>query len=297
MSVATGKKSTKLRRKKYLQNIFLPLLLIFLVFFIYVILQSNPFKIRKINLFQKDQIVEESEANKINYSKETAYTYSNFGIQGTSWLSFRDVPDFISKFVKGKKTLDFGCGAGRSTRFLKNLNLEVIGVDISSEFIKQANRVDKVGKYLLMKKGRIPFPNNSYDFVFSSHVLLMVPTKAGLNEIFQEVHRVLKKDGIFIVVTGSEEMHSYRRNWISYQTDFPENISPSSGTIVKLKIKEVNSLFCDYNWTNEDYLNVIKNNGFEIAKIHFPLGKDADGINWKSEKEASPYVIYVLKKK
>lgn len=265
------------------------------IFFIFTFFVSLFFVFSKFWIKQNTLNLE--EANKINYSRDNAYKYSNFEIQGTSWLSFRDVPDFIRQYVKGKKTVDFGCGSGRSTRFLKNLGLDVVGVDVSKEYLDQAYRVDKLGKYILLEKGQIPFENGSCDLVFSSHVFLMIPTKGELNLILDEVSRVLKKNGIFIVVTGSEEMHSYDEKWISYQTNFSENIKPKSGSIVKLKIKDVGAVFCDYNWTNEDYLEVIQKSDFEILEIHFPLGKDDDGIQWLSEKHTSPYVIYVLRKK
>lgn len=235
-------------------------------------------------------------ANKNNYSKNTAYKYSNFGIQGTSWLSFRDIPDFIKDYVNGKDTLDFGCGAGRSTRFLKSLGLKVTGVDISQEFIDQAYRIDKLGNYKLMKKDKIPFNDNSFDFVFSSHVLLMIPTKKELNDYFKEAHRVLKKDGILIAVTGSENMHDFDKNWLSYNTNFPENIAPKNGAIVKVEIKDVGAIFYDYNWTNKDYLEFIKNNNFKVIKIHYPLGKKNEKYAWLSEKQYSPYIVYILKK-
>lgn len=242
------------------------------------------------------KIIEDSIAYKNNYSKETALKYSNFEIQGTSWLSFRDVPQFVKCYTKGKKTLDLGCGAGRSTRFLRNIGLDVYSVDISSEYIDQARRIDKLGKYFLIKNNKIPFKDEVYDFIFSSHVLLMIPTKNDLNSFFKEANRVLKKGGILIAVTGSEEMHAYDKKWLSYNSSFPENKNAKSGSIVKLLIKDVGVVFYDYNWTNEDYLEIINNQGFEVLKVHRPLGKDNEAYKWKSEKKHSPYILYVLRK-
>lgn len=232
----------------------------------------------------------------IIYSQKNVSQYSKFKITGTSWLSFRDVPIFIKKYVKGNKALDYGCGAGRSTRFLQNLGLKTIGVDISKKFITEANNLDKKNHYFLIKSGEIPVVNKSYDFIFSSHVFLMIPTKKKISTVLKEFHRVLKKDGIAIIVTGSEEMHSPKRKWVSYETNFPENQKLFSGSIAKLLIKEVNAVFYDYNWTNKDYCNLFKEHGFKILEIHFPLGKENEGYKWLSEKTVSPYILYVIQK-
>ena len=248
---------------------------------------SNKYNVHTNSIFQRDLK---------NYTQDNAIKYSNFGITGTSWLSFRDVPSLINEYVKGKKTLDFGCGAGRSTKFLRQYGLDITGVDISKEFIKQAKKTDKLGKYLLCTKDYIPQKDNSYDFAFSSHVLIMIPTKTELDKSFREIYRILKKDGIYIAVTGNEYMHAADKDWVSYKTDFIENFNVKSGDKVKLVIRDVGATFYDYNWTHQDYIDSINKSGFKVLKIHSPLGKDTDGYKWRSEKETSPYIIYVLQK-
>jgi len=62
-----------------------------------------------------------------DYGKH-ASQYAEFGIDNTNYLAFRDIPQLIQKHAKGVAALDYGCGAGRSTRFLKNLGLDVESV-------------------------------------------------------------------------------------------------------------------------------------------------------------------------
>jgi len=45
--------------------------------------------------------------------------YAKLEFPGTYYLAYRDLYEMISRHVKGKNVLDFGCGTGRSTRFLK----------------------------------------------------------------------------------------------------------------------------------------------------------------------------------
>ena len=51
---------------------------------------------------------------------DRADAYSRLEFPGTYYLAFRDLPELIADYISGSNALDFGCGAGRSTRFLNN---------------------------------------------------------------------------------------------------------------------------------------------------------------------------------
>jgi len=112
------------------------------------------------------------------------------------------VPALLNRHVNGKKALDYGCGPGRSTRFLKNLGFDTVGVDISKEMLSKAAQQDESGEYLHIRSGQLPFKNNSFDLVFSSFVFLEVATFNGIAEILREIKRVLNPDGSMVLVTG-----------------------------------------------------------------------------------------------
>ena len=44
-----------------------------------------------------------------------AQAYAKMEFPGTYYLAYRDLPDIILAHTKGKKAIDFGCGAGAST--------------------------------------------------------------------------------------------------------------------------------------------------------------------------------------
>lgn len=50
-----------------------------------------------------------------------AGSYSKLEFPNTYYLAYRDIPEIISRHITGKLAVDFGCGTGRSTRFLKQL--------------------------------------------------------------------------------------------------------------------------------------------------------------------------------
>jgi hypothetical protein len=67
-----------------------------------------------------------------------AKKYSLSGVSNTYYLGFRDVPALIEKYVQGKRAVDYVCGSGRSTRFIRDLGFETIDIDVSKEMLKQA---------------------------------------------------------------------------------------------------------------------------------------------------------------
>ena len=74
------------------------------------------------------------QPGKVN--SECSELYANRGYTGTGALAITEVPKLIKKYCNGKTTLDYGCGAGRSSLFLKEFGLEPIGVDISYNMLK-----------------------------------------------------------------------------------------------------------------------------------------------------------------
>lgn len=229
-----------------------------------------------------------------DYGKH-ASKYAEFGIDDTNYLAFRDIPQLIQKHAKGSTALDYGCGAGRSTRFLKNLGLDVAGVDINQDMLAQAVSRDKSTRYHHIQSEQVPFENESFDIVFSSFVFLEISTKKEIEKIFREMMRVLKNDGVIIVITSSMEV--YKGNWVGFKYDFPENKRDiQSGETFKLQFQGTEIILYDYLWTDEDYKQILDRLGLRIIEHHKPLGYDTDPFEWLDEKTVSPVSIYIIKK-
>jgi len=229
-----------------------------------------------------------------DYDKH-ASEYAELGIDDTNYLAFRDIPQLIQKHAKGSAALDYGCGAGRSTRFLKNLGLQVVGVDINQDMLEQAITRDQSTSYYNIQTEQVPFENESFDIVFSSFVFLEISTKTEIEKIFLEMMRVLKRDGVIFVVTSS--MDVYKGNWVGFKYDFPENSRDiQSGETFKLQFQGTEIILYDYLWTDEDYKQILDRLGLSIVEHHKPLGYDTDPYEWLDEKKASPVSIYIIKR-
>jgi SAM-dependent methyltransferase len=77
--------------------------------------------------------------DRYRYTGANAEAYGSFGIEGTTYqIGFDAVAELLGD-ISGKVFLDFGCGAGRSARFLKGLGArQVHAVDHDQNMIDQA---------------------------------------------------------------------------------------------------------------------------------------------------------------
>ena len=99
----------------------------------------------------------------------------------------------------GERVLDLGCGIGGPARYLKRtFAVSVIGVDLTPEFIDTAvalsERVGMGGQiaFQVANALHIPFPDESFDIVWSQNVAMNIADRAGL---YREIRRVLKPGG------------------------------------------------------------------------------------------------------
>jgi len=79
-----------------------------------------------------------------------ADAYATLEFANTYYLAYRDLPAIISNHITGTRALDFGCGTGRSTRFLRKLGFDVTGVDVSEDMLRIARAMDPKGDYRLV---------------------------------------------------------------------------------------------------------------------------------------------------
>jgi len=129
----------------------------------------------------------------------------------------------------------------------------------------------------------------------SVFVLIELPTIEALTQCFVEIHRILTTTGVFITVLPAQEVYT-RNNWLSIDTDYPENRHLKSGDVCKLKLKDVEVEFTDQYWTKEDYCRVADHAGLKLISMHKPLGCKADNISWKDELSCAPIVFYAFQK-
>ena len=230
---------------------------------------------------------------------ETARAYAGLGLTGTYYLAFRDVPAILAQHVGGRRALDFGCGAGRSTRFLRQMGYDTVGIDISPAMIEQAQRVDPDGRYLLVPDGDYrALGDAAFDLIVSAFAFDNIPGVDHRKNILRALRRLLADDGRIMLITCTAA--AYVNEWVSFTTaDFPENRHATSGGPVRGVIKDSDDRrpVTDIFWNDDDYLQLFAATGLELIEHRQPLGLPDDPYEWLAETTTAPFSIYVLKQR
>jgi SAM-dependent methyltransferase len=228
--------------------------------------------------------------------RERADAYAQLEFPGTYFLAFRDLPTLIRKHVTGRVALDFGCGTGRSTRFLRDLGLDVVGVDIAPEMLEHAHGQDPRGRYELVGDGDLSrLPKASFDFILAAFTFDNIPTLARKQDLLRALASLLTSTGRFVNLVSDPAI--YVHEWTSFSThDFPANRLAKSGDRVQIVMldvpdrRPVEDVVC----SDADYRHMYARAGLVVHEKHQPLGRSDEGVSWVSEITVAPWTIYVL---
>ena len=227
-----------------------------------------------------------------------ADAYARLEFPGTYYLAYRDLPEINFKHVTGRKAIDFGCGTGRSTRFLQKLGFDAIGVDIAEDMITKARDIDPDGGYRLIKDGDFSqFEEGAYDVILSVFTFDNIPTEKRKVELLQKLGGLLKSEGKIVNLVSSPEI--YVNEWESFSTkDFPENKTAKCGDRVKIIVTAIDDKrpVEDIIWPDKDYRKTYQRAGLKLIQTDKPLAREDEPFEWVNETKIAPWVIYVLRK-
>jgi trans-aconitate methyltransferase len=226
-----------------------------------------------------------------------AQAYAKLEFPGTYYLAFRDLPALITTHATGKAAIDFGCGTGRSTRFLKKLGFHTIGADISSDMLKLARSFDPDGDYRLVTNDTLAAClTGQHDLVLSAFTFDNIPGFDTKVSLFRQLAQVLSPTGVLINLVSSPDI--YTHEWASFSTkDFAYNFTAKTGDRVSTIMTDVDDRrpVDDIFWPDEAYQRVYAAASLKVLDTHRPLGREEEPIAWVNETSVAPWVIYILK--
>ncbi|GAH81039.1 unnamed protein product, partial [marine sediment metagenome] len=144
-----------------------------------------------------------------------------------------------------KPVWDFGCGPGQTTKYLKDLGIEISGLDLSEKILEQARTTHPEINF---RKGNIlelEFDDDSIGGVVAFYAIVHF-TEEQVEIAFLEVFRVLQPGGIFLFTyhIGEETIHldeflgkKVDLDFMFFTTDFIFSCLKDSG-FEKIKIIE-----------------------------------------------------------
>ena len=144
------------------------------------------------------------------------------------WLLFRKLQKFhnskedvvASLLPKGGKYLDIGCGDGILSFKAESKFEEIFGMDIAGNRIRRAKERNQKGHFFIADlDDLLPFKDEIFDVVTCIDTLQYCFDPC---RVVKEFHRILRKDGVFIIHVPNIAWFPYRIKLL-----FGELITPS----------------------------------------------------------------------
>jgi SAM-dependent methyltransferase len=226
-----------------------------------------------------------------------AEAYATLDYSHTYHLAFRDLPGLLEAHASGRRALDFGCGAGRSTRFLRGLGYETVGVDIAPEMLALARQRDPGGRYLQVGDGELgSLAGLGFDVVLCAFPFDNIPSRAVKLRILRSLRERLTPRGLLVNLVSSPEI--YWNEWASFTTcGFAEsNRRAATGDVVRIVTTTIpDARPCDdILFPESEYRRLHAEAGFATLGVHKPLALGNEPYAWKAERHTPPWHLHLL---
>lgn len=151
---------------------------------------------------------------------------------------------FLGNFTKDSIIGDLGCGpCGHVEKFAAKKGINVVGIDISEKCIDIAKTHNPDMRFEVGDFSELRFEDNYFDGLILYYSIIDTP-KIYLNNIFKELGRVLKKNGLIFLSVKEGNEEGFQDELIGIETQVYFTL---------FKVKEIKSL--------------LKNNSFEIQSL------------------------------
>jgi len=187
----------------------------------------------------------------------------------TRQYKWKEFKNFIQHLKNKQNISDLGCGNGRLYNFIEQ-NLEKFqytGIDNVDNFLRIAKKQHPKGKFIKGKLEKIPLKNKSSDIVFAIASFHHLPSKELRIQSLKEIHRILKKDGIFIMTNWNLFQKKYKK--YTWKARIKSILSlgryGTKDTFIPWAKTSINRYY--YAFKENELKNLLKNNGFKIISI------------------------------
>jgi len=158
-------------------------------------------KTEREEILSKFSHIFEDEKKFYNNKKDIS-SRSKFDLESESFFKLANLKfKELLGYVKGKKILDVGCGRGSLSFYLAEKGANVIGIDLSKNFIDICEQVAtelKLDIEFKVMNAQIPeFDDNTFDIITGSRVIHHLP---DIETFLTASKRLLKKKGYIVFI-------------------------------------------------------------------------------------------------
>lgn len=160
----------------------------------------------------------------------------------------KNIPKLVSSLSSTDKfsLLDIGCGLGKVARCAKDLfpNASIYGVDISPDIVAKATGFCQEIVYRVSDELKLPFEDSFFDYATCRMSIHHYPK---IQEHFREVSRVLKTNGIYLIMDIIPEDGEQDKclNGVFFSA---ERETQGDGHVKYYTLKEYEGFFADYSF-------------------------------------------------
>lgn len=108
--------------------------------------------------------------------------------------------NYFVENMQGRTVLDMGCGVGANTDLLNKNGIWAVGIDASSEMLKNARRMYPSILFGEQNILSTSFPDKTFDGIVLSYVIEHF-NNAGLQQLHVEIDRILKDNGLLFITS------------------------------------------------------------------------------------------------
>ena len=164
---------------------------------------------------------------------------------------------FRKYLPKDKPILEGGCGLGPYVMHLKDLGYDIVGIDYNKDPIVKAKKFREDCEFICGDILDLQFPDNYFGGYLSLGVLEHFAE--GPDEAIKEANRVLKKDGVFIVIVP--------RLSILHKLKLPLKMLKETKFLRKLFRKNITSSYFERYFNIVELKKSFNKNGFFVIDV------------------------------
>lgn len=133
----------------------------------------------------------------------------------TAFVDFKETQDKFINILQGKRVLDFGCGAGRDSKYFVEAGLDVVAIDGSAELCQIAESYVGIPVQQMLFQELVD--RSRYDGIWACSSILHLP-KEELRSVLMKMLNALTDNGIIYTSFKYGEFEGERNE--RYFTDF-----------------------------------------------------------------------------